>query len=89
MLTQGRYQLADIIEDVPGISGGAANGVNTGIQGLGSDNPATSLVIRGVPSNTGAGGSAITTAASAAIYVDDVYNGIGGGYDLDLSLIHI
>jgi iron complex outermembrane receptor protein len=83
MLTQGRYQLADIIEDVPGISGGAANGVNTGIQGLGSDNPATSLVIRGVPSNTGAGGSAITTAASAAIYVDDVYNGIGGSYDLD------
>ena len=83
MLTQGRYQLSDILEDVPGVVGGAANGVSTGIQGLGTDNPATGLTIRGVQSNTGGGGGVTTTAASAAIYVDDVYNGIGGGYDLD------
>ncbi len=34
--------------------------------------------------STGSGGGNITsTAAAAAIYVDDVYNGVGGGYDLD------
>jgi outer membrane receptor protein involved in Fe transport len=66
MLTQGRYQLSDILEDVPGISGGAANGVSTTIQGLGTDNPASGLTIRGVQSNAGAGGSVTSTAASAA-----------------------
>jgi iron complex outermembrane receptor protein len=82
MLTQGRYQLSDILEDVPGISGGAASTVNTS-QGSGTDNPAAGLTIRGVQSNQGAGGSITTTAAAAAIYVDDVYNGVGGGYDID------
>ena len=82
MLTQGRYELKNILEDVPGVAGGAATTVNTS-QGSGTDNPASGLTIRGVQSNAGAGGSITTTAAAAAIYVDDVYNGIGGGYDID------
>jgi len=82
MLTEGRYELKNIIEDVPGITGGAATNTGTAL-GSGTDNPARGLVIRGVQSNTGAGGSVTTTAAAAAIYVDDVYNGIGGGYDID------
>jgi iron complex outermembrane receptor protein len=82
MLTQGRYELKNILEDVPGVTGGAASTVNTS-QGSGTDNPAAGLTIRGVQSNQGAGGSVTTTAAAAAIYVDDVYNGIGGGYDID------
>jgi outer membrane receptor protein involved in Fe transport len=82
MLNEGRYELKNIIEDVPGITGGAATNTGTAL-GSGTDNPARGLVIRGVQSNTGAGGSVTTTAAAAAIYVDDVYNGIGGGYDID------
>ena len=82
MLKQGRYQLKDILEDVPGVVGGAATSTGTS-QGSGTDNPASGLVIRGVQSNNGAGGSITSTAASAAIYVDDVYDGIGGGYDLN------
>ena len=82
MLTQGRYQLKDILEDVPGVTGGAASTVNTS-PGSGTDNPATGLVIRGVQSNAGTPGSITSTAAAAAIYVDDVYDGLGGGYDID------
>lgn len=82
MLVQGRYELKNIIEDVPGISGGASSAVNTSQAG-GTDNPASGLVIRGIQSNSGVGGSATSTSAAAAIYVDDVYNGIGGSYDID------
>jgi len=76
---QGRYSLADIIRDIPGISGGAA----TGGGGGGTDTTASGLVIRGIPSNAGPGGSITSTAAAAAIYVDGVYEGVGGNYDID------
>lgn len=82
MLAQGRYELKDILEDVPGVVGGAATSPGTSL-GSGTDNPASGLTIRGVQANLGAGGSVTSTAAPAAIYVDDVYNGIGGGYDID------
>lgn len=81
MLLQGRYELKNILEDVPGISGGASTSPNTSLAG-GTDNPATGLVIRGIQSNSGVGGSATSTSSAAAIYVDDVYNGIGGGYGI-------
>jgi len=82
LLQQGRYQLSNIIEDVPGIAGGAkVDGGSSAIPG--SDNPAAGLIIRGIPSNTPGGGSITSAAAAAALYVDDVYNGVGGGYDLD------
>ena len=82
MQAQGRYELKNILEDVPGVDGGAATTVNTS-QGSGTDNPASGLIIRGVQSNAGAGGSVTSTAPAAAIYVDEVYSGIGGGYDID------
>lgn len=81
MLLQGRYELKNILEDVPGISGGASASTNTSIAG-GTDNPATGLVIRGIQSNSGVGGSATSTSSAAAIYTDDVYNGVGGNYDI-------
>ncbi|WP_353228747.1 TonB-dependent receptor [Novosphingobium sp.] len=81
LLLEGRYELKSILEDVPGISGGASGSTNTSLAG-GTDNPATGLVIRGVQSNSGVGGSATSTSSAAAIYVDDVYNGVGGGYDI-------
>ena len=37
----------------------------------------------GIPSNLGTGGSITSTASAAAVYVDDIYNGVGGGYDFE------
>jgi iron complex outermembrane receptor protein len=82
LLEQGRYQLKNILETVPGITGGAAETSGTSA-GSGTDNPASGLIIRGIPSNQGAGGGATSTAAAAALYVDNVYNGVGGNYDID------
>jgi iron complex outermembrane receptor protein len=82
LLKEGKFSLGSILEDVPGITGGAAFATG-GTAGGGTDNPASGLVIRGIPSNTGAGGSTTSTAAAAAIYVDGVYNGVGGGYDIE------
>ena len=56
MLTQGRYELKDILEDVPGVVGGAATST-TSTRAGGTDNPASGLTIRGVQSNGGAGGT--------------------------------
>ena len=81
LLLEGRYELKNILEDVPGITGGASGSTNTSLAG-GTDNPATGLVIRGIQSNSGVGGSATSTSSAAALYVDDVYNGVGGGYDI-------
>jgi iron complex outermembrane receptor protein len=82
LLKVGKFSLSSIIEDVPGITGGAAFATG-GTAGGGTDNPAAGLVIRGIPSNTGAGGSTTSTSSAAAIYVDGVYNGLGGNYDLE------
>jgi len=82
LMEQGRYQLKNILETVPGISGGAAESSGTS-GGSGTDNPASGLVIRGIPSNQGAGGSVTSTAAAAALYSDNIYNGIGSTFDLD------
>ena len=82
MLTQGRYSLENILEDVPGVTGGAANSTS-GTVGGGTDAPSSGLIIRGIASNSGAGGSVTSTAPSAAIYVDGVYNGLGSTYDLE------
>lgn len=82
MQAEGRYTLRDIIADVPGVTGGEAVSAGTSL-GSGTDNPAGGLVFRGIPSNVGTGGSVTSTASSAAIYVDDIYSGIGGGYDFE------
>ncbi|WP_237714009.1 TonB-dependent receptor [Novosphingobium sp. Rr 2-17] len=79
---QGRYALSQILENVPGISGGAAENTNGAITG-GTDNPATGLTIRGIQANAGTGGSVTSTPATAAIYTDGVYNGIGSSYDIE------
>lgn len=82
MLAQGRYTLRNIIEGVPGVTGGEA--LNSGTSaGSGTDNPAAGLVFRGIPSNVGTGGNITSTAAAAAIYVDEIYNGVGGNYDFE------
>jgi len=84
LLSQGRYSLESILEDVPGVSGGAAS-ANSGTRDAssGTDSPASGLTFRGIPSNTGVAGSHISNATSAALYVDGVYSGTGGSYDID------
>lgn len=68
---QGRFTLAQILEDVPGVSTGPSE----------PNAPGNGVVIRGVlPATTPAGVSGVPT---TAVYVDGVYNGIGGGYDID------
>lgn len=79
---QGRYSLAQILEDIPGITGGAAITINNA-HGSGSDATASGLTIRGIQSNKGVGGDVASVAPAAAIYVDGVYEGVGGGYDID------
>ena len=67
---QGKYSVANILEDVPGISAG----------GGATDNPGTGVVVRGVlPDLTPAGDSAVAT---TAMYTDGVYQGIGGDYEI-------
>ena len=82
MESQGRYSLAQILEDVPGVLGGAASSTGSS-SGSGTDAAASGLTIRGIQSNSGTGGSITSVAPAAAIYVDGVYEGVGGGYDID------
>lgn len=72
----GRSQLAQMLEDVPGVV--AKNTGNNSEAGL-------NIVIRGVQNNYNAvtTPSMIAGSATTAVYVDNVYEGIGGTYDLD------
>lgn len=83
LIQQGKYSLASILEDVPGILGGAAAATLTAGGSGGTDTLAAGLTIRGISSSRGAPGSTVSNAAAAAIYVDGVYEGVGGGYDID------
>jgi iron complex outermembrane receptor protein len=77
---QGRFSLQQILEDVPGVQASAGGGPGGGVTAA---SQANTLTIRGIPSNSGGGGGAPNPVASAAaIYVDGVYNGVGGGYDI-------
>jgi iron complex outermembrane receptor protein len=78
---EGKFSLRSILEDIPGIEGGAAAS-NLGTASSGTDNQAAGLVIRGIPSNVGVGGAIISVPSAAAVYVDGVYEGVGGGYDI-------
>jgi iron complex outermembrane receptor protein len=83
MEAKGRFTLAQILEDVAGVTGGAAGSTNGAVASSGSDAPAAGLTIRGIVSNSGAGGSVTSVAPAAAIYVDGVYGGVGGSFDVD------
>lgn len=83
LLNEGKYSLRDILEDVPGVFGGAATTALGSSGGGGTDTMSAGLTIRGIPSSTGSAGTITSTAAAAAIYVDGVYEGVGGSYDLE------
>lgn len=75
---QGKFTLSQILEDVPGVQGGAASGA----AGAGTDAPGTGVAIRGISSNAPLGGSISSTVPATAIYVDDIVGGIGGDFDI-------
>jgi iron complex outermembrane receptor protein len=78
---QGRITTREILLDVPGVV--AVDNVNTRNLGT-SDIQGNNITIRGIAAqNSAAGGvSGISAAPGAAVYVDGVYEGIGGGYDI-------
>ena len=82
MESQGRYSLAQILEDVPGVVGGAATSTGSS-SGSGNDVAGSGIMIRGIQSNAPAGGSVTSVAPATAVYVDGVYEGIGSDYDID------
>jgi len=73
MIEQGRTGLGAILEDVPGVTFTGA--------GATTDSTGLSVVIRGVQPSSTAGGASSAPPTTAA-YVDGVFNGIGGDYDL-------
>ena len=76
--SEGRYALSQILEDVAGVQGTQILANNTA---SGSDTAASNITIRGIQSNQGA--MSVSAAPAAAVYVDGVYEGVGGGYDID------
>ncbi|WP_052309455.1 TonB-dependent receptor [Novosphingobium sp. Rr 2-17] len=75
---EGKFNLRQLLEDVPGVSGGA----DVGAAGAGTDTPGTGVTIRGIGSNAPLGGSINSTVPATAIYTDDIAGGIGGAYDI-------
>lgn len=77
---QGRYSLTEILRDIPNVSGGDPTIYASG----GSETRGGGISIRGVSGNQGGGGagSPLSGSATTAVYVDGVYEGIGGDYDL-------
>jgi len=77
---QGRFTTVEILQDIPGLTAIATNSVNSTNVGS-SDMQGNNITIRGV-NLSGAGGQ-ISGVPSTAVYVDGVYEGIGGNYDLE------
>jgi iron complex outermembrane receptor protein len=83
LVTEGKYQLSQILEDIPGVAGGASINTSLSSNTAGTDAPSAGITIRGIPSNVGGGGQVVSVAPAAAYYSDGVYEGIGGNYDID------
>ena len=81
LLQRGKFTLNNILETVPNVSGGESEGVSR--YPTGNDSPASGITIRGIASNGTVSGQSIPGVTATAVYVDDVYGGLGGGYDID------
>jgi outer membrane receptor protein involved in Fe transport len=79
LLQQGKDSLEQILEDIPGVTGGSA----TDSLGAGKDNSGTSLIIRGMQTNQLTRGDIVSPVPATAVYTDGVYEGVGGNYDID------
>ncbi|WP_330704975.1 TonB-dependent receptor [Novosphingobium resinovorum] len=81
LLARGKFTLRSILETVPGVSGGESEGVTN--EPTGNDSPSAGITIRGVSSNGGLAGQTLSGVPATALYVDGVYSGIGGNFDVD------
>jgi iron complex outermembrane receptor protein len=77
---QGRYTTVEILQDIPGLTAIANNSVNSTNIGS-SDMQGNNITIRGI--NVGGGAGQISGTPATAVYVDGVYEGIGGNYDIE------
>jgi iron complex outermembrane receptor protein len=78
---QGRNTTRQILEDIPGLAVIDNQSLNVGSADVQGNN----VTIRGITPGLGAGGAAptgISTTPGVAVYVDGVYEGVGGNYDL-------
>jgi len=76
LVAQGRSTIKEILKDVPGLV------VNQSVTDVvATDNPANSIIIRGVPS--GGGSIGVSGQSSSAYYVDGIYGGLGGDFDIN------
>lgn len=78
LMQQGKFTVEQILEDVPSVNMTPAYGAVFGV----GDSPSTTIAIRGVQANGGVPGNFGSLVPAVALYVDGVYNGIGGGYDI-------
>jgi len=76
VVAEGRISTAQILESVPNVV------VATAAAGGAADNPNGNITIRGVQTTQGNGGLS-TSPPTTATYVDDIYQGIGGDFDID------
>lgn len=81
LLERGKFTLTNILETVPNVSGGESEGVSD--NPTGNDSPAAGITIRGIASNGALAGQTVPGVTATAIYVDGVYGGVGGSYDID------
>ena len=81
LASQGRYTTRQILEDVPGVVAVNNSSLNVGSADVQGNN----ITIRGItPGESASGGpSGISASPGTAVYVDGVYEGVGGNYDLD------
>jgi outer membrane receptor protein involved in Fe transport len=75
LLNQGRSTIQDILKDVPGLMVSPS-----GTAVVATDNQANSVTIRGVPA--GGGSIGVSGQSSTAYYVDGIYGGMGGDFDI-------
>jgi outer membrane receptor for monomeric catechols len=78
---EGKFTTKQVLEDIAGVIATDNNSRNIGS----SDVQGNNITIRGVtPGETaGPGFSQISPTPATAVYVDGVYEGVGGAYDLD------
>jgi len=81
LAAEGRYSLRENLQNIVGVS--AIDPANTNSQ-AGNDMQGDYITIRGVTPNTdpGAGPSVLSAPPTTGVYIDGVYEGIGGSYDI-------
>ena len=80
LTTQGRTTVQQILEDVPSVS--FLDTLNAGHINN-TDSPASLIAIRGLRTNAAFSPDSPSGAPAVASYVDGVFNGLGGLYDID------